>query len=106
MDNTELELLVMKLIMNSGNSKSLSMEAIQCAKNNQMDLAKAKIEEAEESLNLAHEVQTEMLVKEARGNTLAFSLLLTHSQDHLMNSICTLDLAKEMISLWDALHKK
>lgn len=106
MGNSEIELLIMQLIMNSGNTKSLAMEAIQSARNNQMDLAKKKLEEADVSMNLAHEIQTQLLVREARGETYNFSLLLTHSQDHLMNALNAFDLAKEIVLLWEALHTK
>lgn len=106
MENSEMELLIMQLIMNSGNTKSLAMEAIQCARNNQIDLAKEKLEEADASMNIAHEIQTQLLVKEARGEAYDFSLLLTHSQDHLMNALNAFDLAKEMVLLWETLHAK
>lgn len=101
MSNEVLEKLIMNLIMNSGNARSLAMEAVHCAKSGSIADAKQKIEEAEEFLNYAHETQTQLLFKEAQGENFSLSLLLTHSQDHLMSAISTIDLAKEMIELWE-----
>lgn len=106
MENNELEMLVMQLIMNGGNAKSSAMEAINYARNNEFDLARQKIEDAESSMNEAHEIQTKLLVTEARGEDYKFSLLLTHSQDHMMNAINAIDLGKEIIALWEVVHKK
>ena len=106
MQNSELEKLVMQLIMNGGNAKSSMMEAINYARNNEFETAQQKIEDAEASINEAHEIQTKLLVTEARGENYQFSLLLTHSQDHLMNALNAIDLGKEIVALWEIVYKK
>lgn len=103
--SNKLELLTMQLIMNSGNAKSLAMESIVCARENKIEIANEKIKQAEEAICKAHEIQTELLTQEARGVDYSFSLLLTHSQDHLMNAINAIDIAKEMILLWVEVYK-
>lgn len=103
MINGEMESLIMQLIMNSGNAKSLAMEAIKSARCGQLGEAEIKINEASDAINLAHKIQTELLTLEASGENFDFSLLLTHSQDHMMNSITTIDLAKEFVYLWKSL---
>lgn len=99
----DIETLIMQLIMNSGNAKSLAMEAIKSARCGQLGEAEAKINEASEAINLAHTIQTKLLTLEASGENFNFSLLLTHSQDHMMNTITTIDLAKEFVYLWKSL---
>lgn len=42
----------------------------------------------------AHNSQTAMLTKEASGEHIPVTLLLVHSQDHLMTAITYIDLAK------------
>ncbi len=101
MSENELEQLIMQLIMNSGNARSLAMESLQCAKKGFIEDARIKIEEADSYLTKAHEIQTQLLFKEAQGNDFKSSLLLTHSQDHMMCATSTIDLAKEMIDLWE-----
>ena len=46
----------------------------------------------------AHDVQTDMLTKEAQGIHTEIDLYMVHAQDHLMNSITFKDLATEIIS--------
>lgn len=44
-----------------------------------------------------------MLTQEARGNATPISLLLVHGQDHLMTSITFVDLARELVSIYERL---
>lgn len=90
---------IMGLIMNSGEAKSLAMEAISAAKAGDFTAANDKIEAAQQSLIAAHQSQTKLLTQEAQGETLQLTLLTVHSQDHLMTSLTFVDLAKEIIDL-------
>ncbi|ANZ95423.1 PTS mannose transporter subunit IIA [Brochothrix thermosphacta] len=101
MMNEELLQAIMGLIMNSGNVKSDCMEAIQLAKAGKIEEARAKIEEANKNLVEAHHSQTGLLTQEAKGEKVEVSLLLIHSQDHLMNAITFKDLAVEVIDLYE-----
>ncbi|MEG0166033.1 PTS lactose/cellobiose transporter subunit IIA [Anaerorhabdus sp.] len=92
--------IAMGLIMHAGNARSLAMEAIQAAKAGQIEQADELIAKSDEALLEAHQVQTNLLVKEARGEKLEIGILLIHSQDHLMTSITVKDLAKEFIDLY------
>ena len=96
--------IVMSLIMNAGNSKSFSMEAIKAAKENDFTLAQEKLKEAENSINAAHNAQTSLLTKEASGEKTELSMLLIHGQDHLMNAITFLDIAKEFVDLYEKIN--
>ncbi len=77
------------------------MEAIQLAKNGQIQEAKEKIQLANDALIEAHHSQTALLSQEARGEKVEVSMLLIHAQDHLMNAITFRDLATEMIELYE-----
>ena len=102
MENQEEYLL--NIIVNSGEAKSLAFEGIQMAKKGDFDGAVKKLDEAKEMQQKAHAAQTELLVKEANGEEAPFSILLIHAQDHLMNSITFVDLAKEMVELYRRLN--
>lgn len=93
---------VMGLIMYGGDAKGKAIEAIESAKAGDFDAADGKIEEANESLVTAHQSQTKLLTSEAQGDDVELSLLLIHGQDHLMNAITFIDLAREVIDI----HKK
>jgi len=91
---------IMGLIINGGNAKSSSMEAIMAAKEGDFDKAAAKLKEADGFLADAHNAQTGMLTKEAQGDHVKVTLLMVHSQDHMMNAITFRDLAGEMVDLY------
>ncbi|MDF7669292.1 PTS lactose/cellobiose transporter subunit IIA [Lactobacillus sp. ESL0703] len=95
----------MGLIANGGNAKSLAFEAIRAAKKGDIDTARAKLKEADDSLLQAHNSQTDMLTKEAQGEHTQVTLLVVHSQDHLMNAITFRDLAGEMVDLYEKLYQ-
>lgn len=97
--------VIMGLIINGGNAKSDAMEAIHAAKNGEFDLAKQKLIDSDKALVEAHHSQTSLLTQEAQGNHMAVSLLMVHSQDHLMNAITFLDLAKEIVDLYKEMAK-
>ena len=91
---------IMGLIMYGGDAKGKAIEAIEAAKAYDFDVAQARIAEANESLVTAHRSQTSLLTSEAQGETAEISLLLIHGQDHLMNAITFIDLAKEVIDVY------
>ena len=91
---------IMGLIINGGNAKSDAMEAIHAAKKGDFALAETKLVDADKALVEAHHSQTGLLTQEAQGNNMQVTLLMVHSQDHLMNAITFLDLAKEIVDLY------
>ncbi|MBP2642966.1 MAG: phosphotransferase system lactose/cellobiose-specific subunit [Firmicutes bacterium] len=101
-----MEMVIMQLIVNSGDARSRAMEAIRTAKNGNIEKAKEKIAECEEALIKAHQQQTQLIQDEAKGNKTEVSLLLVHAQDHLMNAITVKDMAKEFIDLYEKLNGK
>lgn len=103
MNNQEI---IMQLIVNSGNARSLSMEAIGRAKSGDIDGAKSLLQSACDELASAHRVQTELIQNEALGNRTDISLLMIHAQDHLMNALTVRDLAREFIDLYNKLNNR
>ncbi|WEV39868.1 PTS lactose/cellobiose transporter subunit IIA [Lactobacillus sp. ESL0681] len=102
----EALMAAMGLIANGGNAKSLAFEAIRLAKQGEISAARAKLAESDKSLTDAHNSQTEMLTKEAQGEHTKVTLLVVHSQDHLMNAITFRDLAGEMVDLYEKLFAR
>ncbi|WP_233879503.1 PTS lactose/cellobiose transporter subunit IIA [Virgibacillus halodenitrificans] len=97
-----IEEISFQIILYGGNARNVAMEAIQYAKGGEFDKAEGKLEEANEEISKAHRNQTDLLQGEARGEKTEIRLLLIHAQDHLMNAMTVIDLAKEIIEL----HKK
>jgi PTS system cellobiose-specific IIA component len=93
------EMQIMMLVVNSGNARSLALEALTDAKDGKFDDAEAKLAEADKVLLDAHEVQTELIQKELNGEGITVSLLVVHSQDHLMTAMLCLDLVKQLVAI-------
>lgn len=94
----------MQLIVYGGDAKSSAIEAVNFAKKFDFEKANSKLEDANESMLKAHQTQTQLLQKEAQGETLQLSLLMVHGQDHLMNAITYIDIAKEIVHLYEFIH--
>ena len=101
----ETWMAAMGLIANGGNAKSWAFEAIRLAKKGDIVGAREKLKESDKSLLEAHNSQTGMLTKEAQGDHMHVTLLVVHSQDHLMNAITFRDLAGEMVDLYEKLYE-
>ena len=101
----DLNQVAMQIILHSGSAKTLADEAFQLAKEKKFKEAYAKMEQAEtEGILKAHQAQTLVIQEEARGLAHAPSLLFTHAQDHLMTTMATIDLIKELSELYFLRH--
>ena len=92
--------IAFQIILNAGNGKSSAMEAIQAAKANAFEEADRLLAEAGEELGKAHAYQTQLLQKEASGEENTITVMLIHSQDHLMTSMTVRDLAVEIVEIY------
>jgi len=95
-----MEMIVFSLIANSGEGRSLSMEAIAKAKNSDFEGAIELLDQADAKIAEAHKSQTKLIQSEAEGEKTEVSLLLIHAQDHLMNAITVSQMAKEFVDLY------
>lgn len=92
---------IFQIILHGGNGKSLAMEAISLARQGDFTEAEKKLKESEAAINEAHQIQTDLIQNEAKGNKTDLSLLMVHAQDHLMTAITVKDLAKEIVNLYE-----
>ncbi|MDN2453428.1 PTS lactose/cellobiose transporter subunit IIA [Lactobacillus sp. UCMA15818] len=102
-DNMEV---IMGLIMEGGNAKGFAVQAIRAAKEYDFAMAKDFLAKSNESLSKAHNVQTDMLTKEAQGQHTEVNLYMVHAQDHLMTAITFKDLAQEIVELYEKLDNQ
>ena len=99
-DQDQYDELVMNLVVEGGNARSLAMEAIQEAKKGNFEEAENRLKECEEALNNAHNPHTETLQSEIRGDHIPVMLLMVHAQDHLMDAMVVKDMAVEFVELY------
>ncbi|PKE28476.1 PTS N N'-diacetylchitobiose transporter subunit IIA [Rahnella sp. AA] len=98
----DLEEVVMGLIINSGQARSLAYAALKKAKAGDFEEATALMAQSRLALNEAHLVQTKLIEDDQGEGKTKVSLVLVHAQDHLMTSM----LARELIAELIELHEK
>ena len=99
----ELEEVVMGLIINSGQARSLAYGALKMAKQGDFESAKTMMEQSRMALNEAHLVQTKLIEGDQGEGKMMVSLVLVHAQDHLMTSMLARELITELIELHEKL---
>lgn len=95
----ELETIYFQLISFSGTAKSKYLCAIDAAKENRMEEARALMKEGKEIFVNAHRVHADMLTSEANGNCPQVGILLIHAEDQLMAAETVEILANQMIDI-------
>ena len=98
--DSELDLVSMSIIANSGDARSYAFGELEAAKSGDFAKAKELMQQSKQSATLAHKAQTDLLFKEANGEKSDVNVLLVHSQDHLMTSLLAQELIQEMITMY------
>lgn len=98
--NNELEMVIMNLIVDAGSARSYAMEAVNHAKEGNIEEAEASLNEADAELAKAHLTQTDMIQNEAKGGHTEINLFMVHAQDHIMTAMLARDLAREFVDLY------
>lgn len=99
----ELELICFQLITSAGSAKSCFIEAIQKAKEGLFDEAEDLMKQGDEMLKEGHGPHTDMVQKEAAGESVKLSLILMHAEDQMMSTEVFKIMAEEFISLYKKL---
>lgn len=102
----EMETIIIDLIVQSGEAKSLAFEALAKAKSGDFTTAEELLAQSREAGKQAHQVQKKLIETDNGGQNVPLSLVLVHAQDHLMDSILAQDLIEEMIRLYQRLENQ
>jgi len=103
---SELEQIVFQLITLAGSARSSAFEALEYAKQFQFEKAEEELKSTREELVKAHNIQTNLIQKESKGETTELNLLLIHAQDHIMTAMLAKDLIEQMVQMHKALSDK
>ena len=102
----DIELSALTLSGLAGETKSLAYQAMNAAKAGKFDEAEEFMKQSNEEMLKAHELQTDLIVREAGGEKIDVGLIMVHSQDHLMTAILFKELANEFIEVYKRLEQK
>lgn len=98
-----MEETILNLIMHTGEARMYAAEAISSAKSSDYIKAKKLIQKANEELGYAHNSQSSIIQGEKENNEI--SLLLMHGEDHLMTVMLFIDMATEIIDVYEKISK-
>lgn len=91
------EEIIFKIISFSGDARSYIYTAFEMVARGEYEKAEEVLNKANESINCAHNVQTNLIQKEAQGIHTDISLLMVHAQDQLMTTLLAKDMVQNMI---------
>jgi len=91
---------VMEIIVNAGQSRSLCFEALQAARQGQIDHARDLLRQADTFTRQAHKMQTRLIEQDAGEARQPMTLIMVHAQDHLMTSMLARELSEEILHLY------
>lgn len=95
--NEELEIVVFNIVGFAGEARAHAYKALELSEENKFDEAAESLKKCNEAILKAHNVQTDLIQKEAAGEKITVSMLFVHAQDHLMTAIAERELIKKMI---------
>ena len=96
---------LMQLIVKSSKVTTLAMQSVKSALAGDISSARGLLDEARVKGVEAHNVQTEMIQQEIRGEGASPTLLSVHAQDHFMNSHLLLELADVFLHQIEEIEK-
>ena len=105
-DNSKSVQFATMTILHAGNARKMISDAYNALSEFNFDIARKKIDLAREEAIFAHREQSKIIKSESEGDTLEFSLLLTHAQDTLMTAVSEIQIAKNMINIVEKLHSE
>ncbi len=112
MENNNVEIKMVetaaKVIIHAGNARALANKAIDVLETGLINDPKIEeyLEKAATEIEAAHNTQTTIIQREARGEPIQFSMLMTHAQDSLMTAMSELHMTRRLIRVMRALLPK
>lgn len=100
-----LELISFQIISAVGTARSMYIEAIEEAKEGNIDKARELIDEGIKVFNEGHSAHAGLIQKEAQGNPIQMPLLLTHAEDQLMSAEAFGILSNQFVDLYEIVNK-
>lgn len=103
MNQEELQVVAFELILHSGTARTEIHEAFAEMRQSHFDEAEGKLAQANEMILEAHHAQTRLLQEYATGAVIPTEIIIVHAQDHLMTTMTLLEVAREMLVLYQRL---
>ena len=99
--NLEHAQTAMKIILHAGDAREKTMDALKALDTFDIENAKELLKQANEAIVQAHQVQTDALQAESRGEE-----LFSHAQDTCMCASSELNVAMHLVDLFEVIDKR
>lgn len=100
----EKEQICFQIISEAGMARSCFFESIQKIRDEQTKAALTAIKNGKSHYHEAHVAHRQLVQREAQGDKVWMSLLLSHAEDLLMSAEIMGELSKEFISVYEEIH--
>lgn len=100
MTKEEAAMVGFEIVAYAGDARSRLLNALKEAEKGNYDAAADLIKAADECMHHAHQIQTDMLQAEARGEQTEIGFIMVHGQDHLMTTMLLRDVITSFIELY------
>ncbi len=90
-----------QIILHGGNGRSIAFEAIRYAKQNNLAQAKESLAQARIEIQEASKVHAKLLQRFVTDETCKVEMLLVHAEDHMSSSQVILEMATELIDIYE-----
>lgn len=104
--NEEMIKSAMSIILHAGDARVACKLALDAIATQDFVEAKEHMKVANYEITEAHKVQTNAIQGETRGEKSEYSLLFAHAQDTLMTIYSEINIAKQMIKIFEAYEKR
>ncbi|CAG9297654.1 PTS lactose/cellobiose transporter subunit IIA [Celerinatantimonas diazotrophica] len=101
----DLEQVVMGIIVNAGQARSLYYEGLNCAKSGDFTKAEECVKQAQSFISEAHKVQTQLISDDQGEGKVPMTLIMVHAQDHIMTAMLAGELIAELIALYQKMEE-
>jgi len=105
-EENELNRVAMQIILNAGDARVFVKESLDKMKSYDFVIAKEKLDIAQDYIKKAHAFQTGIIQGEAQGEKYNYSLLFNHAQDTLMTIYSELNIAKQLLGIFESLNDR
>lgn len=97
----EISMAGFEIVAYAGDAKTALLRALDQAKDGNFDYARSLVEKANEAIVDAHNSQTKLMSKEANGENMETTFIMSHGQDTLMTTMLLKDETKYFIDLYE-----
>lgn len=100
MSKDDMAMVAMEIVAYSGDARTKYLQAMDAIAEKDFAKAEALIKEGDDLILGAHNQQTELITKEAAGESIEIGFLTVHAQDHLMTAMLLSDMCKKFIKMF------